>query len=114
MSERIAEQEKQHRQERIQAGLHPLGVRGILKQPWGSRPKSSEPRRALNPRVAAKNKWRRVEALLQNREFLKAYQAARAALQAGAEGVLFPPGTYWLRLFAKVSCEPEPPPAALC
>src|SRR6188768_1709521 len=62
----------------------------------------------LKPRMAAKNKWRRVEGLLQNRRFQSAYRDARAAFQAGIKTVLFPIGTYWLKRFVDVVCEGTP------
>jgi len=58
-------------------------------------------RRNLRPRVAARSKWARIEALQRNRAFLVDYAAARAGWHEGAT-VLFPMGTYWLRRFANV------------
>jgi len=102
---KVKEREKKLRLKRSKCGTRVLGWRAVLQQRWTARPKSSEPRRELNPRIAAKNKWRRVEALLNNKHFLQAYRKARAALTAGLRTVLFPQGTYWLRCFAHVACE---------
>jgi hypothetical protein len=55
----------------------------------------------LRPRVAAINRWARIEALARNRSFIDAYRDARVRWIAG-ETVLFPIGTYWLRRFAHV------------
>jgi hypothetical protein len=55
----------------------------------------------LRPRVAARSKWSRIEALLRNRAFVVAYKTARETWQTAAAAV-FPPGTYWLRRFANV------------
>ena len=63
-------------------------------------------RRNLRPRVAARSKWARIEALQRNRAFLVDYAAARTGWQEGVT-VMFPIGTYWLRRFANV-----PTPAA--
>jgi len=79
-----------------------LGVRAILRQSWNARPKTLAPRRVLSPRVAARNKWRRVEALLQNTAFQMLYRDARQAFQLGIHSVPFPDGTYWLKRFANV------------
>jgi hypothetical protein len=65
------------------------------------RPGSREPRRNLRPGVASRSKWARVEALLRNRLFAMEYASARERWRAGAAAV-FPPGTYWLTLFASV------------
>jgi len=73
----------------------------VLQQPWRGRPTSFEARRNLRPRVAARSKWARIEALLRNRAFLVNYAAARAGWHEGGT-VMFPMGTYWLRRFANV------------
>jgi hypothetical protein len=87
--------------ERQRSGQRVYGRRAVLKQAWWARPTSFEPRRNLRPRVAARSKWARIEALLRNRAFLIDYAAARAGWQDG-EMVTFPTGTYWLRRFANV------------
>jgi len=105
---RVKEREKKFRLERAESGKRVLGWREVLKQRWSSRPKPAERSRKLSPRVASKNKWRRIEALLENKRFLQAYRDARVALQAGIRTVLFPRGTYWLRRFAEVVWEGTP------
>jgi hypothetical protein len=87
--------------ERRRNGRRVLGRRAVLHQSWWERPTSFEPRRNLRPRVAARSKWARIEALLRNRAFLGDYAAARACWHAGTVA-MFPPGTYWLRRFANV------------
>ena len=54
--------------------------------------------------IAEKDKWRRVEALQRLRIFLDRYRQAFAMLRAGFRDVVFPPGTYQLRLNAAVAC----------
>lgn len=102
--ERIEAVECTARAERRQAGIRVLGERGVLEQRWQDHPKTREPRRKLSPRVAASNKWARIEALRMNRDFQRAYAEARDAFTLGLGNVLFPEGTYWLRLFAGVLC----------
>ena len=77
------------------------GRRAVLNQPWWGRPASFEPRRNLRPRIAARSKWARIEALQRNRAFVVAYAEARAGWQDGTT-VMFPMGTYWLLRFANV------------
>lgn len=89
------------------SAVHVLGARAILNQRWQARPRPPEPRRKLNPRIAAKNTWRRVEALQRNQLFLKAYRAARDVLAMGYNFALFPAGTYWMSRFMSVVCEVE-------
>ena len=87
--------------ERQSFGRRVLGRRAILAQEWQAAPTTYEPRRQLSPRVASRDAWARVAALIRNRWFVRAYQEARRVWLAG-ESVLFPPGTYWLRRFARV------------
>ena len=60
--------------------------------------------RKLNPRVAARDKWKRIEALGRLAEFVEAYRAAWTRLKAGIRDVLFPAGTYWLRVAHGARC----------
>ena len=96
--------------ERRRTGARVLGRRAVLGQKWSDQPTSREPRRQLNPQVAARSNWSRIEALLRNRAFRDAYAAARAAFAAGIRDVIFPSGTYWLRRFTQAICAPCPAP----
>jgi putative transposase len=80
-----------------------LGVGRILSQKPTDRPKTAEPRRNLNPRVAAHDKWKRIEVLGRLREFLNAYRQAWAERRDG-HSVTFPAGTYLLRVLHGVPC----------
>ena len=82
-----------------------LGRDGILRQKPFDCPTTHAPHFQMSPRVAAKNKWARIETLLRNRGFIEKYHAAFLAHVAGVANVLFPFGTYWLRKIAKVACE---------
>lgn len=101
LRERVAAVEAEHAAQRAETGRLVVGRRRILRQSWHDSPTSREPRRALNPRVAARSKWHRIEALRRNKEFVAEYRAARVAWRAGLH-VVFPSGTYWLRRFAGV------------
>jgi len=81
-----------------------LGRRGVMDQSVTGAPTAPEPRRGLRPRIAARDRWKRIEALLRLRDFIEAYHAARDAMRAGLAGVLFPLGTYWLRVHQRVAC----------
>jgi hypothetical protein len=83
-----------------------IGRQAILNQDWWKSPLSHEPRRQINPRVAAKDKWSRIEALQRNKEFGNSYRRAFEAFRKGIKDVVFPTGTYWLRRFAAALCEP--------
>jgi len=81
-----------------------LGVERVLAQEPTGRPRSGEVRRGLNPRVAARDKWKRIEALGRLVDFLRSYRAAWKARQAGQTSVTFPLGTYLLRVLHQVPC----------
>ena len=106
VTDRIREREEKVNNERQHNGTPVLGRRAVLKQRWSDRPASREPRRELDPRVAARSKWSRIEALLRNKTFRDAYAAARTSFQKGVRDVVFPAGTYWLRRFANAICVP--------
>jgi REP element-mobilizing transposase RayT len=81
-----------------------LGPARVLAQRPTAKPASGEPRRTLSPRVAARDKWRRVEVLGRLVEFLRSYRAAWAARCAGTADVIFPCGTYLMRVLHGVPC----------
>jgi putative transposase len=108
IAERIRQMEDSVLAERRRTGTRVYGRRAILAQRCTDRPSSHERRRELNPRVAARSKWSRIETLLRNKAFHDAYVAARATFISGVRDVLFPPGTYWLRRFASAVCVAAP------
>jgi len=102
LRQRVADEEERLAAERRKTGKRVLGRRGVLRQSWRDTPTSCEPRRGLRPRLAARSRWARAEALQRDRSFLSSYRAARAEWVAGRDAV-FPVGTYWLRRFANVT-----------
>jgi REP element-mobilizing transposase RayT len=108
LTSRIQAAEAAAADKRCANGVGVLGRQRIVDQDWRDNPTSHEPRRNLSPRIAAKNKWRRIEALLRNRLFQDSYVQAFNALKSGVKDVLFPAGTYWLRRFAAAACDPWP------
>ncbi len=81
-----------------------LGVARVLAQKPFARPAPGERRRVLNPRIAGRDKWKRIEALGRLVEFLRSYRAAWCARRAGSLDTLFPRGTYLLRVRHDVPC----------
>ncbi|HEU4437968.1 MAG TPA: hypothetical protein VFT36_01885 [Methylomirabilota bacterium] len=96
--------EEESRREFAAAGRRFLGRVRVLAQNPFARPAPGEPRRHLSPRVAGRDKWKRIEALSRLLGFLRAYRAARAAMRAGLRDVIFPAGTYLLRIQHGVRC----------
>jgi putative transposase len=86
---------------RLRIGGRVFGRAEILRQSWKDSPETVVSRRQMSPRIAARSTWARIEALAQNRIFVRAYAEARALWLAGVDTV-FPAGTYWLRRFAAV------------
>lgn len=104
----LAAREEQAATEIGAVGRSFLGEARVLAQTPRGRPAKDEPRRKLNPRVGARDKWKRIEALGRLAEFIEAYRAAWAELKAGVRDVLFPAGTYWLRIAHGARClEPQ-------
>ncbi len=106
----VAAVEQKAAAERQASGRRVLGRKAILRQSPYSCPKSCSPRRRLRPRVASRNKWRRIELLQANQDFVRRYREALDARRAGASelDVEFPLGTYKLRLLGLVQCEAPP------
>jgi REP element-mobilizing transposase RayT len=100
----VQEREIEIRGARREDGLGFLGRRRVLKQSPFRRPRSVEPRRGLNPRVAAGDKWHRIEVTQRLLEFAEAYREARERYLHGDFSVLFPWGTYWMRVRLGVQC----------
>ncbi len=81
-----------------------LGVARVLAQKPTLQPRPGEPRRGLDPRVAGRDKWKRIEALGRLVEFLGSYRLAWKARRAGLANVRFPHRTYLLRVVHGVPC----------
>ena len=86
-----------------------LGARTVLKQSFDAIPKSKEPRRSPNPRIAARHPPERVHAIAQLLDFVRRYRTAWHAWRSGVREALFPAGTYALRIYARVACAPACP-----
>ncbi|HEY0709758.1 MAG TPA: hypothetical protein VGG33_23295 [Polyangia bacterium] len=106
LREAICNAEAAAAQERRAASRGIMGRKNVLAQSPEERPQSQRPRRELDPRVAARDKLPRIEALQRLKAFRAAYAAARRSW-LGGNGALFPCGTWWLRRCAAVPCADE-------
>ena len=86
------------------AGRPVLGPKAVLEQNPFAYPHSCEPRRNLNPRIGAKNKWRRIEAIHRLKTFIRDHAEALAKYVAGERETPFPFGTYKARVLLGVPC----------
>jgi hypothetical protein len=73
------------------------GARAVVARVSDERGAPAEP----PARVASRNKWARIEALLRNRAFVIEYASARDRWRNGIPAA-FSPGTYWLQRFVSV------------
>jgi putative transposase len=83
-----------------------LGLQRVLAQRPFAHPTRPEPRRALIPRVAARDPSKRILALRSLLHFLHAYRRALQDWFAGLSGVFFPAGTYLMRVRHRAPCVP--------
>ncbi len=100
----VVELEEAHRQELAKVGRRFLGVARVLAQNPFSRPPPGEPRFGLKPRLAARDKWKRIEGIFGLRRFFEEYRQAWRDRKARLPNVIFPAGTYLLRLMHGVQC----------
>jgi hypothetical protein len=101
----VAAEERKAAQERERTGRRVLGRKAILRQSPFSCPKSCKARRGLKPRVATRDKWRRIELLQRNKRFQQRYLEAYERRRAGELDVVFPYGTYQLAQLKLVRVE---------
>jgi REP element-mobilizing transposase RayT len=104
VTEAVNEEEAKHRRELSAAGRRFLGVARVLAQNPFARPAPGEPRFGMKPRVAARDKWKRIEGLVRLKTFLVDYRRAWLERRRGKAGVVFPRGTYLLRVLHGVAC----------
>jgi putative transposase len=83
-----------------------LGRARVCAQRFFQFPKTREPRRGLSPRVACRDKWRRIELLQRSKEWLAAYREAMSARSARVLDAVFPFGTYQMALRYHVTVAP--------
>ena len=104
LAARLAQLEQEAAQELEKEGRSFLGVERVLAERPGAWPRSGEPRRELNPRVACRDKWKRIEAIQRLRQFLQDYRVAWKDFASGLRDTVFPHGTYGMRLLYGVRC----------
>ena len=91
------EREAKVRAQFLAEGRHFMGPRSVKAQSIYDSPQSHEARRGTSPRVATRDKWRRIESLQRLAAFVRDYRAALAKWRLGARDVVFPPGSYAMK-----------------
>lgn len=106
--QRVMERELEIRREFKKKRRKFLGPRRVLGQSPTNTPLKAERRRVLDPNYAIKDKWQRIERLQRHQEFLKEYAVALKKFCAGIRDVIFPAGTWWMRVHHGVACRAPP------
>jgi REP element-mobilizing transposase RayT len=104
----LERQENRDAAELGKAGRSFLGTAKVRGQKWYARPSHGERRRGLSPKVACRNKWKRLEALAALETFHAAYREALAAWRKGNRMVVFPAGTWLMRVLHCAECADPP------
>ncbi len=107
--ERRRARETELRAERRGSGVWFLGMPDVMRCDPKDAPGTREPRRGMNPRIAAKDTAVRIAAIEARREFLHAYREAYRAWRAGNREVEFPAGTWLMCVCHGARCRPPPP-----
>ncbi len=89
-----------------------LGVRGVMEQRPFDTPGDSFPKFKTNPRIACKDEKSRKLLLAELVAFRIAHRQAWERWRHGDREVLFPVGSYWMRVVYGVRCGPSPPAQA--
>ncbi len=100
----LSDRERAAAAQREAKGMGVLGARRVRKQKHTERPRSAAPRRVLNPKVAAKDTRKRIEALERLARFLASYRDAVVRFWEGERNVVFPEGTYLMRVRFGAAC----------
>jgi REP element-mobilizing transposase RayT len=106
--ERVSAREAELQAESRAAGRAFLGMERVMHFDPEDRPRTREPRRGLNPRVAGKDTAVRVEGIREWSGFLVEYRASWLRWRAGDHGVMFPYGTWLMRVRHHADCRPAP------
>jgi putative transposase len=105
----VRERVRAAREHMRQQGKTFLGAKAVLRQAFSDAPTKPAPRRNPSPRIAAYNTPERVNAIRRMLKFVREYREALIAWRNGDRCVLFPAGTYALRIHARVACAPAVP-----
>jgi REP-associated tyrosine transposase len=94
IDERVREVEDSMIRERESTLRRVLGAAAVQRQKPTTRPKTDEPRRTLNPTIAALDREARIGALLAYKDFLVRYRRAYQQWKHDKRKTRFPEGTY--------------------
>jgi putative transposase len=104
--QRVETEEARLQREAAAAGRTFMGRRAVLKQSRHASATSWEKRRGLKPRIKCKDKRLRIAAIQRIQRFCAEHHNAFKRFRDGVRDVVFPAGTYWMRVHANVCCAP--------
>jgi len=105
---RLRQAEHVARERRVRKRRKVVGRRTVRGQHHEDTPTTWAKRFRLKPRVATKDKWRRIEALARLEGFIESYRDALQEWRAGNRRAVFPYGTTLMRVVHGVCCAPAP------
>ncbi len=108
LRDKVATIVRQVQQEMRTSGRRFMGAFRVIQQNREASPKTPETHRDPIPRVVCGDKGKLKEMKAQMDEFDFDYQLARDEFCAGDRKVVFPPGTYWMRVHYGVCCAASP------
>jgi len=109
LADRVVERETEIRAEFRSKGREFLGMDAVMRFDPNASPNTREPRRTLDPTLAAADRDERVAAIEGLKEFRAAYREAWLLWRAGTHSAMFPWGTYLMRVRHRAACRPPPP-----
>lgn len=101
---RLAKRELEQQREFAASGRSFLGRKAVLDESTEKRASSYEAPRTLSPRIAARWRECRNAGLGELREFLRRYREALTEWLRGDRSMVFPAGTYLMRVRFGVTC----------
>jgi len=108
LREKIEEKEKIIHKRFEAEGRTFMGAKKVKAQSCYDRAVSREAKRELNPRIACKDKKKRIQVLEDLKQFFSAYRKAWKRYCEGVRDVIFPAGTYKMRVVYGVHCHSPP------
>jgi len=101
----VSARERQLREQAKAKGRKFMGAKAVTAQNIYGSPTTLAPKRGISPRVACRDKWRRIEVLARLARFTLIYKEKRKEFLLGVAGVLFPVGTYQMARQYGACCE---------
>ena len=94
---------------RVAGAYKAMGMKQVRSQDWGGMPRTKEDMFGAEPKAAASKRWAREEAAQRNRAFVQEYRDCLERWHHGERDVVFPAGTYLMRVRFGASCADAPP-----